>query len=209
MASLKALRVDFLKASLIRLSTWIWSQAKTYKPQIGWRHPCLNALCNAGAQVWHAIGFFRIFIVLPVRVGKHDSQHVKLLENLKCFCLNSNKKLSKKVTKKAAKLVPTTLNTRAILPTILLGSEWPPSNIWVFMFFRLCLRSMKSCGWTRISNDLLKSLKKVNVIIPFEQVLTRKGHLILNRLQKHVSLSCQGEKTGKPWIEDAVSQLPR
>ena len=128
------------------------------------------------------------------------------------FASTANKKLSKKVTKKAAKLVPTTLNTRAILPTILLGSEWPPSNIWVFMFFRLCLRSMKSCGWTRISYDLLKSLKKVNVIIPFEQVLTRKGHLILNRLQKHVSyfssylsLSCQGEKQANlelrmPWI---------
>ena len=79
----------------------------------------------------------------------------------KCvFLLQQQQKPSKKVLKKIVNSVPSTLFAGTIFPAGLFSSKWPPLNIWVVTFFRLCSRSVKSCCWAWISYDLLKSLKK-------------------------------------------------
>ena len=67
---------------------------------------------------------------------------------------------TKKVLKKIVNSVPSTLFAGTIFPAGLFSSKWPPLNIWVVTFFRLCSRSVKSCCWAWLSYDLLKSLKK-------------------------------------------------
>ena len=106
--------------------------------------------------ICHLIFRIIVFTVLPFRVGKRD---VKLFENL-FFLLQEQQKLSKKVLKKIVNSVPSTLFAGTIFPAGLFSSKWPPLNIWVVTFFRLCSRSVKSCCWAWLSYDLLKSLKK-------------------------------------------------
>ena len=102
-------------------------------------------------------------------------------EKIKCFWFNNKQNLSQKVTKKAAKLVPTTLNARAIFPSsLVVGSKLPPFTFWLFTFFPLCLRCVKSCGWARISNDLLESLERGGDI-SWTQVLVAKAFSLIEQ----------------------------